>query len=137
LEYKTNFFGRIGVLILEYNLYHAEVAMDIITRLEEVVLIAIWRLKGDAYGVTINEAVSDASGKDYSLGALYFTLDQLHKKGYVHKTAGAPTPERGGRSKTYYRLTPEGIEALRQARSHQEALWEGLNGLVTGEEDSP
>jgi len=88
--------------------------------------MAIWRLKDNAYGVTINKEVSKRSGKNYSMGALYFTLDQLFKKGYVSKSIGGSTPERGGRSKIFYRLTPAGEKSLQEVRELQESLWDGI-----------
>jgi DNA-binding PadR family transcriptional regulator len=104
--------------------------MSVITRLEEVILVTIWRLGKNAYGVRINKEVSKSFKKKYSMGALYFSLDQLYKKGLVSKTTGNPTPERGGRSKTYYRLTPEGKKELKIVREHQKELWEILPDFV-------
>ena len=100
--------------------------MKIITRLEEAILIAILRLEDNAYGVTINNHVSESSQKNYSLGALYFALDQLLRKGYVKKTIKRFYHEKGGRSPTYYILTEEGRKALREVRSYQKSLWEGI-----------
>ncbi|MFC1564032.1 PadR family transcriptional regulator [candidate division KSB1 bacterium] len=97
--------------------------MELLTRLEEVILMSIWRLKDDAYGVTINREVSGMTGKEYSMGALYFSLDQLLRKGFVSKRYGNPTPERGGRSKIFYDLTGEGKTALQNVRKLQESLW--------------
>ena len=108
--------------------------MDIITRLEEIVLISIWKLKDNAYGVTINEEVSKKSGKNYSMGALYFTLDQMFKKGLISKSVGEPTAERGGRSKIYYTLTPGGKKALTAVRALQESLWDEIPDYVFGED---
>jgi len=64
--------------------------MDIITRLEEVILLAIWKLKDNAYGVPIVKEVSLLTKKKYTMGSLYFSLDQLFKKGLVKKVAGPP-----------------------------------------------
>ena len=100
--------------------------MKLITRLEEVLLIAIWRLKGDAYGVTINKQVSLLANRKYTMGALYFALDQLRSKGLVTKTVVSFPHERGGRTRTYYALTPKGEEALREVRAYQKSLWEGI-----------
>ena len=36
---------------------------------------------------------------------------------------GEPTPERGGRSKVYYRLTPDGKKSLLRAKRVHDALW--------------
>jgi DNA-binding PadR family transcriptional regulator len=100
--------------------------MEYLTRLEEAILIAVLRLDDDAYGVTINREVSRMVGKSYTLGALYFALEQLVRKEYMGKTPGGARPVRGCRSKMFYRLTPEGKDALRAVRAHQEALWKAI-----------
>lgn len=100
--------------------------MKIITRLEEAILIAIWRLKDKAYGVTINKEVSGLIKKNYSMGALYFSLDQLLSKGFVSKTLVKFYHERGGRSRTYYILTDKGKTALQKVRAFQKSLWESI-----------
>ena len=100
--------------------------MNIITRLEEAILIAIWRLKDDAYGVTINKQVSDSLKKNYSMGALYFALDQLLRKGHVNKTIKHFYQEKGGRSRTYYTLTEDGKKALWEVIIYQKSLWKGI-----------
>lgn len=100
--------------------------MDIITRLEEAILIAIWKLQQNAYGVTINKSVSEGFNKKYTLGALYFSLDQLLRKGYVSKTLKNLPQEKAGRSRTYYTLTKKGERALQEARIYQQTLWEGI-----------
>ncbi len=100
--------------------------MELLTRLEEAILIAVWRLGDEAYGVAINREVSRMFEKDYTLGALYFALDQLVRKEFLGKRQGESTAKRGGKSKTYYRLTPEGKEALDAVRAHQERLWKAL-----------
>ncbi len=104
--------------------------MSVITRLEEVILVIIWRLKDDAYGVLINKEVSKSFNKKYSMGALYFSLDQLYKKGLVSKTSGDPTPARGGRSKTYYQLTSAGKRELKSVRDHQKELWQSIPDFI-------
>ncbi len=108
--------------------------MDIITRLEEAVLVAIWRLKDNAYGVTINKEVSNSAKKSYSMGALYFSLDQLLRKEYVIKKLISIQHRKGGRSRTYYTLTPNGKEALKKARMYQKSLWQGISDLALDKE---
>ena len=104
--------------------------MDLITRLEEAILIAILRLEHDAYGVTINKQVSQSLKKNYSMGALYFSLDQLLRKGFVQKTTRVYYQKKGGRSRTYYSLTNRGKEALEEVRAHQKSLWDGIPEIV-------
>jgi PadR family transcriptional regulator PadR len=97
--------------------------MDLLTRLEEAILIAVLKLQEKAYGVPINREVSQIFEKDYTMGGLYFALDQLVRKEYLMKWTAHPSPQRGGRSRAYYRITPEGKKALRLARQHQLKLW--------------
>jgi DNA-binding PadR family transcriptional regulator len=63
------------------------------------------------------------------MGGLYFALDQLVRKEYLRKWSANPRAERGGRSRTYYMLTPEGEEALKAVRDHQVRLWDALPGF--------
>ncbi|MFC1554333.1 PadR family transcriptional regulator [candidate division KSB1 bacterium] len=100
--------------------------MKELTKSEEIILLAIWRLGEDAYGVNIRKKVSDVVNKEYTFGTLYSHLDQLHQKSYVIKSIGEPTPERGGRRKIYYWITPSGMKALREARNLQRAMWDGI-----------
>jgi len=104
--------------------------MELLTRLEEAILIAVLRLGGDAYGVPVNREVSRIFGRSYSMGGLYFALDQLARKEYLMKRSADPTPKRGGRSRSYYRLTPEGRAALEAVRRHQVELWRGIPASV-------
>jgi DNA-binding PadR family transcriptional regulator len=116
------------VYIFESN--KTEDKMNIITRLEEAILIAIWRLEDNAYGVTINKQVSESLHKKYSMGALYFALDQLLRKGHVNKTIRSFYQEKGGRSRTYYTLTEDGKKALWMVRNYQKSLWEGIPEMM-------
>ena len=100
--------------------------MKLLSRNEEIVLLAIWRLEGNAYGVTIREQVSEVTGVDWTFGAIYVPLDKLTRKGFVTKTLSQPTAQRGGRSKCLYELTSTGKRALREIRQVQDALWKGI-----------
>jgi PadR family transcriptional regulator PadR len=104
--------------------------MELLTRLEEAILVAVLVLEDEAYGVAINREVGRIFGRAYTLGALYFALDQLVRKEYLAKRLGESTARRGGRSKTYYRLTPEGKEALAAVKRHEERLWQIVPKLI-------
>ncbi len=97
--------------------------MIILTRSEEIVLLTIWKLKENAYGVTIREELSRYTGYDWSFGAVYKPLKQLDHKNYVEKKSSGPSAERGGRSKFLYTLTSDGKEALRNIRKIHKAIW--------------
>ena len=100
--------------------------MRLLSRNEEIVLIAIWLLEDNAYGVTIREKVSAMTGQDWSFGQVYVPLDKLTQKGFVHKVLSEPTAQRGGRSKCMYTLSKDGKVALKEIRKVQEALWDGI-----------
>ena len=104
--------------------------INLLTRWEEVYLVAILELGDNAYGVTIKKQVNEKTGKIVSYGGLYFALDQLVKKELVNKTPGAPEAKQGGRTKFYYTLTEKGKGALRATLSHQRALWRGIEDLA-------
>ena len=92
---------------------------------EQLVLLAVMRLGPVSYGVTIRQEIEACTGRDVSLGAIYPTLDRLEAKGYVRSCVGAPTGERGGRSKRHIVLEPEGEAALRKSWEMLNALWKG------------
>lgn len=98
--------------------------MNLLTRLEEAILIAVLKLGGNAYGVPINREVSRIFQKSYTMGGLYFALDQLVRKEYLMKRAQEPSRSAKGRARSYYRLTPEGREALKEVRRYQIKLWQ-------------
>lgn len=100
--------------------------MKLLSRSEEIILLAIWRLKDNAYGVTIRELASQSTGYQWDFAAVYITLDKLTAKGFVFKSLSEPTKERGGRSKCMYILSPEGKNALKVIREVQKSLWEGI-----------
>jgi PadR family transcriptional regulator PadR len=97
---------------------------------EQIVLLAIVRLGDDAYGVRIRQDIEQRTGRALTVGALYRTLDRLEHKGYVSSAFSDPTPERGGRSKRYFRVKPLGLRTLRASREALTAMWEGLDPLV-------
>ncbi len=104
--------------------------MNEITVLEEIVLTTIFRLKDEAYGVSIRQKVSEVTKKNIIYGTLYNALDQLLRKDYVQKRLGKPTPQRGGRGKIYYTLTEKGLKALQNARDLHQKIWEGIPELT-------
>jgi DNA-binding PadR family transcriptional regulator len=96
---------------------------------EQVVLLAIAQLGEDGYGTSIRREIDRRVGRSVSVGALYATLDRLESKGYVRTREGEPTARRGGRAKRYYALSGAGVQALRDARTVMDRMWEGLEGM--------
>jgi len=100
--------------------------------LEQMVLWAVLRFDGEAYGTPIMEALEERADRTVTPGALYSTIDRLEEKGVIESRLADPEPGRGGRRKRYLSVTPLGQEALREARSTWMRLWEGLEGAVEG-----
>ena len=100
--------------------------MKILTVNEQIFLIAIWWLKDEAYGVRIRDKIAEMTGRTFTFGTLYNTLDNLVKKGYLTSQAVQILNQAGGNKRVYYTITKPGIEALREARELQETIWKGI-----------
>lgn len=107
--------------------------MKEISKAEEMVLLAVWRLGDRAYGVTIRSQVLKDAGKDYTYGTLYGLLRQMDRKGYVRKAKAEPLPKKGGRSKAYFKITPSGIRALKEAFELHHRIWKNIDELSLSE----
>jgi DNA-binding PadR family transcriptional regulator len=99
---------------------------DFLGEFEHLVLLGVARLQPDGYGTTLRQEIEDRTGRAVSVGALYATLERLELKGLLSSRHGEPTPERGGRSKRYFTLTPVGARALAASRERLESMWEGV-----------
>lgn len=95
---------------------------------EQLVLLAILRLKDRAYGVEIRRALSDRTGRDVAAGAVYTTLGRLESRGYVRSRVGETAPERTGQRRKYYLLEPAGAAALHRSYTALRAMASGVAG---------
>jgi DNA-binding PadR family transcriptional regulator len=106
--------------------------MQELTRNEELILLSIWKLEDSAYGVTIRENFRRITGRTLNYGSLYNTLYLLVRKGLVAQQESEPLSKKGGRRKILYTLTPEGLEALQEARRIQKLAWSDVPDLALG-----
>jgi PadR family transcriptional regulator, regulatory protein PadR len=102
---------------------------DYLGEFEHIVLLAVLRLDGQGYGVTVRREIAGRTSREVSIGAIYATLDRLEAKGYVQSRTGDPTPERGGRSKRFFRVTAQGVSAVNRTHRALLNLAEGLDLL--------
>lgn len=100
---------------------------DSLGEFEHVVLLALLRLRNQAYGVTVRQEIHVRTRRDISIGAVYATLDRLEHKGYVKSRRGDPTPERGGRAKRFFSVTAKGIAAVNRTQRALRSMTEGLD----------
>lgn len=93
---------------------------------EQLVLLAVLRLSGDAYAVSVRDEIEARTGRTVSRGAVYVTLDRLERKGLLASELGDPTPERGGKAKRLFAVRPDGMAALRASLSEIRRMASGL-----------
>ena len=101
-----------------------------LTRSEEMILVTILKLGDNAYGVSIREQIHRDTGETWSFASIYQPLDKLARREFVKKIKGEPTAERGGKSKFYYEVTPEGKKALLEIREAHDRVWAGVPRIV-------
>lgn len=105
--------------------------MRLLSRKEEIILLSVWKLQDKAYGVTIREYIEKMTEYKWLFGAIYSPLGRLVDCGYVESYESNPLPERGGRRKILYRVTPQGIEALKAVKKLVLAIWEDVPSFST------
>ena len=98
---------------------------------EQIVLLALIRLGDEAYGVSVSREIARRTGRDAGLGSVYKTLMRLESKRFVEARVGEPTPQRGGRRKKFYRVTPQGRRALATVLGALRRMARGLDAAWT------
>jgi DNA-binding PadR family transcriptional regulator len=93
---------------------------------EQLILLAILRLRDDAYGVSIRAELAQRAGRTVAPGALYTALERLETKGLITSRMSEPTPQRGGRAKRQVTVTAKGMEALTRSVQAYQRLLDGL-----------
>ena len=99
---------------------------------EQLILFAVIRLEADASAVTVRQEIETRTGRAISSGALYTALDRLETRGFLSSRLGEPTPERGGRAKRFFQVTPQGMRAVKETQRALVALWKGVPQLKGG-----
>jgi PadR family transcriptional regulator PadR len=95
-------------------------------QLELMVLLAVIRPSKESYGVQISREIAEKSGREVALASVYAALERLEKKGLVRSALGLPSPERGGKARTYFQPTALGVAEARDAQSTLQKLASGL-----------
>jgi DNA-binding PadR family transcriptional regulator len=98
-----------------------------LTRPEEIILLALWRLRDTAYGVTIRDLVQRMTGRYWSIGSIYVPLERLERKGFVVSEESQPTAERGGRRKRIFHITDKGIQEMIEIQRVNRVIWKGFS----------
>jgi DNA-binding PadR family transcriptional regulator len=105
--------------------------MNYLSRIEEILLLAIWKLRDNAYGISIREQVEKDTGMEWMSGAIYAPLSRLKKNGYVDSFQAKGSSEKGGRPRIYYKLTSLGMKKLVSIQEVNKSVWLGVPDLKT------
>ena len=101
-----------------------------LTKLEDQILLSVWRFQGNAYGINVYQHLEQMTQSKVAIGVVYFTLDRLAKRGYLESYKGEPTAIRGGMRKKYYKITQKGIDALTTSKKVNDRIWSEFPGSV-------
>ena len=97
---------------------------------EEIVLLIVGTLNGDAYGVSVKKKAQDQLNRSTTLSAVHTALHRLEAKGFVRSEMGESTNVRGGKKKRLFKITSDGSQALDRARSVREELWQEMQTIT-------
>lgn len=93
---------------------------------EEIVLLAVAVLDGQAYGVVLMHEIIEQTGRSVRLNQVHSALQRLEEKGMVRSEMGEPTNERGGRRKRLFSVTAYGQRTLQEIQEVRVSFWSRL-----------
>lgn len=99
---------------------------------EEVVLLTVAILFGEAYGVAIIDEMENRLDRKVSMGSLQTVLRRLEKKGYLFSEFGEATKVRGGKRKRFFTVTNFGKQALEASKEQRMDLWSAIPKIAFG-----
>ncbi|WP_420386702.1 PadR family transcriptional regulator [Roseivirga sp.] len=99
---------------------------------EELVLLAVCILKGEAYGINVKKEVEKHSGRTVLLGAVHITLYRLQDKGLLKSEMGGNSDKRGDRRKRLFEITSLGMQQLESAQEVRQKMWSLIPQLNSG-----
>jgi PadR family transcriptional regulator PadR len=91
--------------------------------LEEQIVVAELRTRGDAYGMQVRREIEQATGRELAIGAVYATLDRLEEKGLLTSSRVVDA----GASRRSFAVSPAGARALADTRAMRARLWRGVD----------
>jgi len=97
---------------------------------EELVLLIVGVLQGDAYGVGVMEEIKQQTGRSVNISAVHSALHRLEEKGYLKSALGGSISSRGGRRKRIFQLTHGGTLAINQVKELRNKLWNQIPGAA-------
>ncbi len=113
-----------------FGIYERNMKGTHLGEFEELILLMVGILKGEAYGISVMQEIEKQTGRTVTVSTIHTALYRLEEKGYVRSFVGGASKSRGGRSKRLYEITAEGREALELAKAQRDGLW---NLLIQGQ----
>ena len=105
---------------------------DFLAEFELYLMLALGRLRDDAYGVTVRREIEERAGRPVSIGAVYATLKRLEEKGLVRHWISDPLPIQGGRARKYFQLTKDGERVLKHSAAMMTRMLRGVSFKTEG-----
>ena len=93
---------------------------------EEVVMLTVAILHGEAYGVSIIEEIENRLKRSVSMCSLQTVLKRLEDKGYLTSELGEATSVRGGKRKRFFTVTNLGKDILKATKDQRMSLWSAI-----------
>lgn len=97
---------------------------------EELVLLTVGILFGDAYGLAIVDELEKQTGRNIMISSVHKALVRLEEKGYLKSSMGGATEVRGGRDKRLYTLTHAGKKVVNESREMRNNMWKQIPKVV-------
>ena len=99
---------------------------------EELILLAVCILEGEAYGISVKKEVEKHSQRTILLGAVHITLYRLQDKGLLKSEMGGNTEKRGDRRKRLFTITDAGMKQLSASQDVRQKMWQLIPQLNSG-----
>jgi DNA-binding PadR family transcriptional regulator len=102
-------------------------ARQALQHFELQVLLAMLRQRTETYSVPLVIALEKRTGRPVAQAAVFIALSRLEKKGLVSSRLEEPE---AGRARRYFKLTRQGLAAVKEQRLEHARLWRGLGRLL-------
>lgn len=93
---------------------------------EEFTLLAVRALGDHTYAVPVQQYVEKVTARAISIGSIYAALVRLEEKGFLRSTMSDAVPQRGGKSKRVYAVTPSGLRTARDLHEVRQRIWAAI-----------
>jgi PadR family transcriptional regulator PadR len=93
---------------------------------EHKVMLAILRLGGEAYSVSVVEELEERTHREVAQAAVFIVLRRLEEKGLLTSRIDQPTAPAARRVRRYFKPTPEALRRLKDSRDTYIRLWDGI-----------